>query len=249
MTKLHGRFAPCFGRRECREHALGYLAGIASGRSAARASSRWPWSSAVPRRTSRRSNKASPWRGSGSSRSLLGRLRTVQQEIQAVFNEEFVPTASQSPIGTVGVIDGSGFVKHGPESVWRAAPMVRPRRQEGELPGGRVSPRRDSGGQRPAGPSTVPAGDVGCGRSAAKEDARSVGDHVPDETADRRRAGGAELPCVSTGSRPTRNLDATAIFSTPWKAATSATWSRCPRTRPSGPISLCDRRRTSSSGK
>jgi SRSO17 transposase len=41
----------------------------------------------------------------------------VQQELQAVFNEEFVPTASQSPIGTVGVIDGSGFVKRGPESV------------------------------------------------------------------------------------------------------------------------------------
>ena len=49
----------------------------------------------------------------------------MQQEIQAVFNEEFVPTASQSPIGTVGVIDGSGFVKHGTESVRRAAAMVR----------------------------------------------------------------------------------------------------------------------------
>jgi SRSO17 transposase len=43
--------------------------------------------------------------------------RNVQQELQAVFNEEFVPTASQSPIGTVGVIDGSGFVKRGTESV------------------------------------------------------------------------------------------------------------------------------------
>ena len=43
--------------------------------------------------------------------------RDVQQELQAVFNEEFVPTASQSPIGTVGVIDGSGFVKRGTESV------------------------------------------------------------------------------------------------------------------------------------
>ena len=41
----------------------------------------------------------------------------VQQELQTVFNEEFVPTASHSPIGTVGVIDGSGFVKRGRESV------------------------------------------------------------------------------------------------------------------------------------
>jgi SRSO17 transposase len=43
--------------------------------------------------------------------------KAVQQEIQAVFNEEFVPTAAQSPIGTVGVIDGSAFVKRGPQSV------------------------------------------------------------------------------------------------------------------------------------
>ncbi len=47
----------------------------------------------------------------------LWEARNVQQELQAVFNEEFVPTASQSPIGTVGVIDGSGFVKRGTESV------------------------------------------------------------------------------------------------------------------------------------
>ena len=43
--------------------------------------------------------------------------QAVQREIQAVFNEEFVPTAGQWEIGTVGVIDGSGFVKRGSESV------------------------------------------------------------------------------------------------------------------------------------
>jgi len=31
LTRLHGRFAPCFGRRECREHALGYLRGLLLG--------------------------------------------------------------------------------------------------------------------------------------------------------------------------------------------------------------------------
>ena len=41
----------------------------------------------------------------------------VQQEFQAVFNEEFVPSASQWSIGTVGVIDESSFVKQGTESV------------------------------------------------------------------------------------------------------------------------------------
>jgi SRSO17 transposase len=43
--------------------------------------------------------------------------QAVAQEIQAVFNEEFVPTTAEWPIGTVGVIDGSGFLKRGSESV------------------------------------------------------------------------------------------------------------------------------------
>ena len=28
LRNLHQRFAPCFGRRECREHSLGYLHGL-----------------------------------------------------------------------------------------------------------------------------------------------------------------------------------------------------------------------------
>jgi SRSO17 transposase len=43
--------------------------------------------------------------------------QVVQREIQVVFNEEFVPSACQWAIGTVGVIDGSSFVKRGRESV------------------------------------------------------------------------------------------------------------------------------------
>jgi SRSO17 transposase len=41
----------------------------------------------------------------------------VFREIQAVFAEELAPTANQWPIGVVGVIDESGFVKAGTESV------------------------------------------------------------------------------------------------------------------------------------
>jgi SRSO17 transposase len=116
LTKLHGRFAYCFGRRESREHSLGYLRGLLLG-------------------TGRKSIEpmALVFGGSASDRPEIEQCvalawqrfltvspweaNAVQQEIQAVFNEEFVPTASRSPIGTVGVIDGSGFVKHGPESV------------------------------------------------------------------------------------------------------------------------------------
>ena len=114
----------------------------------------------------------------------------MQQEIQAVFNEEFVPTAREWPIGTVGVIDGSGFVKRGTRKRRRATAMVRTPGQEGELPGRGVPPGRDSGRQRAAGSPTVLAGGVGRGRRAAEEDARPAGDHLPDEAADRRRAGG-----------------------------------------------------------
>src|ERR1019366_10808850 len=40
----------------------------------------------------------------------------VQTEVQEVFVEELVPTAADSPIGVVGVIDESGFAKKGGHS-------------------------------------------------------------------------------------------------------------------------------------
>ena len=116
LQKLHERFAPCFGRRECREHSLGYLRGLllAEGRKSVEPmalvfggpSSEQPDIEQSAALAWQRFLTCSPWEA-----------QDVQQEIQAVFNEEFVPTASRSPIGTVGVIDGSGFVKRGTESV------------------------------------------------------------------------------------------------------------------------------------
>ena len=116
LQKLHGRFAPCFGRRECREHSLGYLRGLllAEGRKSVEPMALvFGGPSEVQPKIEQsivlawqRFVTVSPWEA-----------QAVQQEIQAVFNEEFVPTASEWAIGTVGVIDGSGFVKHGRESV------------------------------------------------------------------------------------------------------------------------------------
>jgi len=116
LQKLHGRFAPLFGRREPREHSLGYLRGLllAEGRKSVEPMAMvfgGPSDKQVEIEQSvalawQRFLTVSPWEA-----------QAVQQEIQAVFNEEFVPTARQWAIGTVGVIDGSGFVKHGTESV------------------------------------------------------------------------------------------------------------------------------------
>ena len=115
LRKLHGRFASCFGRPEPQKHSLGYLRGLllAEGRKSVEPMALVFGSPSVdqPEIEQRialawqRFITVSPWEA-----------QAVQQEIQAVFNEEFVPTAS-GPIGTVGVLDGSGFVKHGPHSV------------------------------------------------------------------------------------------------------------------------------------
>jgi SRSO17 transposase len=40
----------------------------------------------------------------------------VMREVQASFAEQFVPSTSQWPIGTVGVFDETSFIKSGPES-------------------------------------------------------------------------------------------------------------------------------------
>jgi len=116
LQRLHGRFAPCFGRRECRKHSLGYLRGLllAEGRKSVEPMAMVFGGPSEVESEIKPSNvlawqrflTVSPWEA-----------QAVQQEIQAVFNEEFEPTAREWAIGTVGVIDGSGFVKHGSESV------------------------------------------------------------------------------------------------------------------------------------
>jgi SRSO17 transposase len=116
LRGLHGRFAPYFGRRECREHSLGYVRGLLLGqerKSVEPMALVFGGPSEVEPEIKRsvalawqRFLTVSPWEA-----------QAVQREIQAVFNEEFVPSGRQWAIGTVGVIDGSSFVKRGRESV------------------------------------------------------------------------------------------------------------------------------------
>ncbi|OFX13823.1 MAG: hypothetical protein A2Z18_02370 [Armatimonadetes bacterium RBG_16_58_9] len=116
LQRFHGRFTRLFGRRECQKHALGYLRGLllAEGRKRVEPMAlMFGGALGVEREIDQsvvlswqRFLSVSPWEA-----------QAVQQEIEAVFNEEFVPTASEWVIGTVGVIDGSSFVKRGGESV------------------------------------------------------------------------------------------------------------------------------------
>jgi SRSO17 transposase len=114
LVHLHQRFAPLFGRKEARAQALIYLNGLllAPGRKSAEPMA---LTFGRPDKDGISQNQVlalqrfltySPWEA-----------RAVEREIQAVFAEELVPSTADWSIGTVGVIDESGFVKKGTESV------------------------------------------------------------------------------------------------------------------------------------
>ena len=115
VVRYHRRFEGLFGRREARGHSLLYLKGLLSDEDR---KSVEPMALQFAR--SRGGGPAtqnevvamqgfitnSPWEAGD-----------VFTEVQAVFAEELVPTTQQWSLGTVGVIDESGFVKAGTESV------------------------------------------------------------------------------------------------------------------------------------
>ena len=115
VTEWHERFADLFGRKEPREHSLVYLKGLMSDQ---KRKSVEPIALHFARGSKdeaasqnevvalQRFLTYSPWEAGD-----------VFQEIQTVFTEELVPTTMQWSLGTVGVLDESGFEKAGTESV------------------------------------------------------------------------------------------------------------------------------------
>jgi SRSO17 transposase len=114
LVHLHERFAPLFGRQEARTQSLVYLNGLLLGQERKSAEPialvfGEPDDDGLGQNQAlalQRFLTASPWD-----------YQDVQREIQAVFAEQLVPAATQWSIGTVGVLDSSGFVKKGTESV------------------------------------------------------------------------------------------------------------------------------------
>jgi SRSO17 transposase len=115
LVRLHERFAPLFGRKEAQTQSLVYLNGLLL---AQERKSAEPMALIF--------GEPDEDDGIGQNQVLaLQRFLTyspwdfqdIQQQIQAVFAEELVPSTATWPIGTVGVIDGSSFVKKGIESV------------------------------------------------------------------------------------------------------------------------------------
>src|ERR1700722_11014512 len=114
LVHLHERFAPFFGRKEAQLQALIYLHGLllTPGRKSAEPMALLfgePEEEGISQNqvlALQRFLTYSPWD-----------FRGIQREIQAVFAEEMIPSTADWPIGTVGVIDESGFVKQGTHSV------------------------------------------------------------------------------------------------------------------------------------
>src|SRR5258708_4320721 len=114
LVHLHQRFAPLFGRKEAQAQSLIYLNGllVAPGRKSAEpmallfGQSDDEGISQNQVLALQRFLTYSPWDP-----------HAVQGTIQAVFAEKLVPSVAEWSIGTVGVIDESGFVKKGSHSV------------------------------------------------------------------------------------------------------------------------------------
>ena len=186
LRRLHERFASCFGRHECREHSLGYLRGLllAEGRKSIEPMALvFGGPSGVEPEIDQsivlswqRFLTVSPWEA-----------QAVQREIQAVFNEEFVPTAR------VGDRHGGRdrrveFCQTRLRERWGPTAMVWTAGQGRELPSGGFLAGCHSGRQRPVGSPALPAQALGRGPRAAEEDSRAHGNHVPDQAGDRRGA-------------------------------------------------------------
>ena len=114
LVHVHERFAPLFGRKEARAQSLVYLNGLLLGQERKSAEPMalvfgQPDDDGISQNqvlALQRFLTASPWDS-----------QDVQREIQAVFAEQLRPAATTWSIGTVGVLDSSGFVKKGTESV------------------------------------------------------------------------------------------------------------------------------------
>src|SRR3954469_8410813 len=104
LVQFHERFAPLFGKEQAQDHAHTYVKGLM----------------VYPERKSIEPVALNVGDGQVSALQKFINIAPwdhddVDAEVQAVFADELVPAAA-SPIGTVGVVDESGFTKEGGHS-------------------------------------------------------------------------------------------------------------------------------------
>ena len=105
LVQFHERFAPLFGKEQAQDHAYDYVKGLM----------------VCPDRKSIEPIALLVGHGDVSGLQKFincapWQYDDVQAEVQAVFDDELVPSAAGSPAGVVGVIDESAFAKKGVHS-------------------------------------------------------------------------------------------------------------------------------------
>jgi len=105
LLDFHERFAPTFGKAQAQDHAFTYIRGLMI----------------CPERKSIEPIALNV--GNGNVSALQKFINSgpwdheeVQADLQYVFAKELVPTAADSPIGVVGILDESAFTKKGDRS-------------------------------------------------------------------------------------------------------------------------------------
>ena len=104
-VQFHERFAPLFGKEQAQDHAHDYVKGLM----------------VCPDRKSIEPIALLVGHGDVSGlqkfiNSAPWQYDDIQAEVQAVFDDDLVPSAKRSPAGVVGVIDESAFAKKGVHS-------------------------------------------------------------------------------------------------------------------------------------
>src|SRR5438309_10986527 len=100
LVAFHERFAPLFGKEQAQDHAYTSVKGLM----------------VCPERKSIEPIALNVGDGQVSALQKFLNIAPwdhddVQAEVQAVFADELVPTVVASAVGTVGVVDESGFAK------------------------------------------------------------------------------------------------------------------------------------------
>ena len=176
LVEFHERFAPLFGKEQAQDHAYTYVKGLM----------------VCPERKSIEPIALNVGNGKVSALQKFVNIAPwdhddVQAEVQAVFADELVPTAADSPVGCRGDRRRERLLQEGRSQCRRGAAAQRPARQGRQLPGrglpGGRHPRRRGAVGSPA----LPARGAWCEDTQACRDRRDKV-HIPETVGFRDQA-------------------------------------------------------------
>ena len=179
LVEFHEKFAPTFGKAQAQDNAFAYIKGLMI----------------CPERKSIEPIALNVGNGNVSAMQKFinsgpWEHEAVQEDLQDLFAQDLAPTATDSSIGIVGVVDESAFTKKGNKSAGSRSATQRSVGQGRQLPGRGLSHRGHPRGNGPACASVVSARALvraDPGEQGAKESGSCAPrNRVSDQTRDRR---------------------------------------------------------------